>query len=161
MLFRSRAPPIALSPVRVSSVSCYALQGCRSSAGSCGKNNIISETEATPVPADYRADPCQVPGSPCKNLHASPGRGVARAVIGRGRRNPCRNVAVTISAAPAQNVSGMFTAPSVNDLGRHLKLVTMLAPIFDQRPKVIDEFSGSVVSDVRGAGERFVVYRPA
>ena len=55
----------------------------------------------------------------------------------------------------------MFTAPSVNDLGGHLKLVTMLASIFDQRAKVIDEFSGSVVSHVRGAGERFMVYRPA
>ncbi len=55
----------------------------------------------------------------------------------------------------------MFTAPSVNDLGGHLKLVAMLASIFDQRPEVIDEFSGSVVSYVRGAGERFMVYRPA
>ena len=55
----------------------------------------------------------------------------------------------------------MFTAPSVNDIGGHLKLMTVLASIFDQRAKVIDEFSGSVVSDVRGAGERFMVYRPA
>ena len=55
----------------------------------------------------------------------------------------------------------MFTGPSVNDLGGHLKVITMLASIFDQRAKVIDEFSGSVVSDVRGAGERFMVYRSA
>ncbi len=55
----------------------------------------------------------------------------------------------------------MFTAPSVNDLGGHLKVIIMLMSIFDQRAKVIDEFSGSVVSDVRGAGERFMVYRPA
>jgi hypothetical protein len=54
----------------------------------------------------------------------------------------------------------MFTAPSVNDLGGHLKLVTMLASIFDQWAEVIDELSGSVVSDVRGAGESFMVYRP-
>ena|GEM_PF-5654082 len=37
----------------------------------------------------------------------------------------------------------------------------MLASVFDQRAKVIDEFSGSVISDVRGAGECFVVYCPA
>ena len=55
----------------------------------------------------------------------------------------------------------MFTAPSVNDLGGHLKVIIMLMSIFDQRAKVIDEFSGSVVSDVRGAGERLMVYRPA
>ncbi len=55
----------------------------------------------------------------------------------------------------------MFTGPSVSDLGGHLKLMTMLAPIFDQGAKVIDEFSGSVVSHVRGAGERLMVYRPA
>jgi len=55
----------------------------------------------------------------------------------------------------------MFTTPSVNDLGGHLKLLTMLASIFDQRAKVIDEFSGRVVSDVCGAGECFVVYRSA
>ena len=55
----------------------------------------------------------------------------------------------------------MFTAPSVNNLGGHLKLMIMLASIFDQRAEVVDEFSGSVVSDVRGAGERFMVYRPA
>ena len=55
----------------------------------------------------------------------------------------------------------MFTAPSVNDLGGHLKLRTMLASIFDERAKVVDQFSGSVVSDVRGAGERLMVYRPA
>ena len=54
----------------------------------------------------------------------------------------------------------MFTAPSVNDLGGHLKLGTMLISIFDQRTKVIDEFSSSVVPDVRGTGERFMVYRP-
>ncbi len=55
----------------------------------------------------------------------------------------------------------MFTAPSVNDLGGHLELITMLASIFDQRAKVIDDLSGRVVSYVRGAGERFMVYRPA
>ena len=55
----------------------------------------------------------------------------------------------------------MFTAPSINDLGGHLELMTMLTSIFDQRAKVIDEFSGSVVSDVRGGGERFMVYRAA
>jgi len=55
----------------------------------------------------------------------------------------------------------MFTAPSVNDLRGHLKLMTMLASIFNQRAKVIDQFSGGVVSDVRGAGERLMVYRPA
>jgi hypothetical protein len=55
----------------------------------------------------------------------------------------------------------MFTAPSVNDLGGHLKLMAMLASIFDERAKVIDQFSGSVVSDVRGASERLMVYRPA
>ena len=55
----------------------------------------------------------------------------------------------------------MFAAPSISDLWGHLKLRTMLTSIFDQRAKVIDEFSGSVVSDVRGSGERFMVYRPA
>ena len=55
----------------------------------------------------------------------------------------------------------MFTAPSVNDLGGHLKLMTMLASILDERAKVIDQFSGSVVSDVRGASERLMVYRLA
>ena len=47
------------------------------------------------------------------------------------------------------------------DLGGHLKLMIMLASIFDQRAEVIDEFSGSVVSDVRGTGECLMVYRPA
>ena len=55
----------------------------------------------------------------------------------------------------------MFTAPSVNDLGGHLKLLTMLASILDERAKVIDQFSGSVVSDVRRASERLMVYRLA
>src|SRR5260370_14863147 len=77
-----------------------------------------------------------------------------------GRGDPCRDVAITIATAPAQDITGMFTAPSVNDLGGHLKLVTMLASIFDQRAEVIDKFSGRIVSDVRGAGERFMVYRP-
>ncbi len=55
----------------------------------------------------------------------------------------------------------MLTAPSVNGLGGHLELMTMLASILDERAKVIDQFSGSVVSDVRRAGERLMVYRLA
>jgi hypothetical protein len=35
----------------------------------------------------------------------------------------------------------------------------MLAPGFDQRAKVVDELGGRVISDMRGAGERFVVRR--
>ena len=35
----------------------------------------------------------------------------------------------------------MFTAPSVNDLGGHFKLMTVLTPIFDQRTEVIDQLA--------------------
>src|SRR6266571_7303348 len=94
-----------------------------------------------------------------QELACSAGRGVAPAVVRRGRRNPCRNVAVTIAAAPAQNVRRVFTAPSVYNFRRHLEILAMLAPGFDQRAKVVDELGGRVISDMRGAGERFVVDR--
>src|SRR4030088_357292 len=94
-----------------------------------------------------------------QELACSAGRGVAPAVVRRGRRNPCRNVAVTIAAAPAQNVRCVFTAPSVYNFRRHLEILAMLAPGFDQRAKVVDELGGRVISDMRGAGERFVVDR--
>src|SRR6266498_5808941 len=94
-----------------------------------------------------------------QELACSAGRGVAPAVVRRGRRNPCRNVAVTIAAAPAQNVRRVFTAPSVYNFRRHLEILAMLAPGFDQRAKVVDELGGRVISDMRGAGERFMVAR--
>ena len=108
--------------------------------------------------------------SPGRSCRGSPPAAISHA-CGTGRRRAVHGTtaavtrtamsAITVTAAPAQDITRMFTAPSVNDLGGHLKIVTMLAPIFDQRAEVIDEFSGSVVSDVRGAGERLMVYRPA
>jgi hypothetical protein len=55
----------------------------------------------------------------------------------------------------------MFTTPSVDNLGRHLKLLAMLAAIFNQRAKVVDKLCGCVVSDMCRAGERLVIDCPA
>src|SRR5437868_1510164 len=78
-----------------------------------------------------------------------------------GRRNPGGDVAVAVAPAPAQDVRRVFAAPPVYDLGRHLEVLAMLAPGLDQRAEVVDELGGRVVSDVRGAGERFMVHRTA
>src|SRR4249920_1983869 len=94
-----------------------------------------------------------------QELACSAGRGVASAVVRREHRHACRNVAVTITATPAQNVRRVFAAPSVYNFRRHLEILAMLAPGFDQRAKVVDELGGRVISDMRGAGERFVVGR--
>ena len=37
----------------------------------------------------------------------------------------------------------------------------MLTAITYQRPKIIDNFCGGVVSDVRGTGQCFVIHGPA
>src|SRR6185437_8810715 len=94
-----------------------------------------------------------------QELACSAGRGVAPGVVRRGRRHPGRDVAVTSTAGPAQNVRRVFTAPPVYNFRRHLEILVMLAPGFDQRAKVVDELGGRVISDMRGAGERFVVGR--
>src|SRR4029077_6638426 len=78
-----------------------------------------------------------------------------------GGRNPRRDVAVPIASAPAQNVRRVFTAPAVDNLGCHLEVLAMLAPGLDQRAEGVDELGGRVISDMRGASERFVVYRTA
>src|SRR5690349_19478442 len=77
----------------------------------------------------------------------------------RGRRNPGGDVAVAVAPAPAQDVRCVFTAPPVDNLGRHLEVLAVLAPGLDQRTEVVDELGGRVIPDMRGAGERFVVYR--
>ena len=68
---------------------------------------------------------------------------------------------MAVPAAPAQDVSRMFTAPAVNDLWRHLKLTAMFTAITYEGSKIIDKFCGGVVSDVRGTGQCFVIDRPA
>src|SRR5690349_10177045 len=78
-----------------------------------------------------------------------------------GRRDPGGDVAVAVAPAPAQDVRSVLAAPPVDNLGCHLEVLAMLAPGPDQRAEVVDELGGRVVSDVRGAGERFMVHRAA
>ena len=132
---------------------------CGCSAGNCGQTTLSLRPKQPLLPVAYQADPCQVPGGPCKNLHGSQVRAPRPRSPVRGRRNPCRDVAVPVAPAPAQNVRRVFTAPPVDDLGCHLEVLAMLAPCFDQRTEVVDELGGRVVSDVRRAGEGFMVYR--
>src|SRR4030088_164152 len=73
------------------------------------------------------------------------------------RRGAYRDVAVAIAAAPAQDVSRMFTTPPVNYFRRHLKLMAVFAALSDERAEVVDKLCGGVVPDVRRAGERFVI----
>ena len=87
----------------------------------------------------------------------------ARIAFRRPVRGPDarRNVVVAVPAAPAQNISRVLAAPTVNDLWRHFELTAMFTAITYERSKIIDKLCGGVVSNVRGAGKCFVVDRPA
>ena len=97
-----------------------------------------------------------VPGS--REVSRPAGHAFRRLVRGRDAR---RDVVMAVPAAPAQNVSGVFTAPTVNDLWRLLKLTAMFTAITYERPKIIDKLCGGVVSNVRGTGKCFVIDCPA
>src|SRR6266542_3243034 len=75
------------------------------------------------------------------------------------RRDAGGDVAIAMTAAPAQDVPRMLAAPAVNDLGRHLQLIAVLAAVPDQRAEIVDELRGGVVTHMRCRGERFVIDR--
>src|SRR5450755_2699159 len=78
----------------------------------------------------------------------------------QGTCDACCNVAIAITTAPAQDVSRMFTTPSINGLRRHLELKAVLAAIFNEGAKVVDELCGGVVPHMCRVGERLVVDCP-
>src|SRR5258708_20223137 len=79
----------------------------------------------------------------------------------QGRRDPRGYVAIAITAAPAQDVSRVFTAPTGNHFRCHLKLVAVFVAFSNQRTEVVDKLCGSVVSDMCRSGERLVINCPA
>src|SRR5262249_40293762 len=132
----------------------YALQGCICSPGSLGPTGYLGSRNNRP---HQRLSGRSLPGP--DRLMQELACSAVRASRCHGRGDPCRDVAIAITAAPAQNVRCMFAAPAVNHLGRHLELLAMLAPGLDQRTEVIHDLGGGVISDMRGAGERVMVYR--
>src|SRR5215471_18529080 len=81
-------------------------------------------------------------------------------LAGRGN-HPRRNVLMAVAPAPAQYVPRVFTAPPVDNLGRHLQPRAVLTAVLDERAEIIDQFRGGVIAHMRRAGERFVINGPA
>ena len=55
----------------------------------------------------------------------------------------------------------MLTAPSVDNLGRHLQPGAVLTAVLNKGPEIIDQFRGGVIAHMRRVGERFMIYGPA
>src|SRR5215471_14454423 len=90
-------------------------------------------------------------------LGAGP-RGGLRAGDGH---DPRGDIAVTVTPAPAQDVSRMFAAPPVDHLGGHLEVRVVLAAVFYQRTEIIDQLCRRVIAHMCGTGQRIVIGGPA
>src|SRR6516164_9575297 len=109
-----------------------------------------------------QVDPCLISPRACKNSHElSRVPGLAVFSWGGHGRDSHRYVLMAVAPAPAQYVPRMFTAPPVDDLGRHLKAGAVLTAVLDERPQIIDQFRGRVITNMCRAGERFVINGPA
>ena len=92
-------------------------------------------------PEAKRGNPCRAVAPACKILHAGRGADTSAWWLEAGG-----DVLLAMTAAPAQDVPGMFTAPPVDDLGRHLEFRGLvLAAVPDERPEVIHDLGGGVV----------------